>query len=66
MGEAFHIVNLAEMRDPGVLRKILKSGTGVFKPYADGSSKGLFVLVTSDHNIHDPEEKTLAEFDLLE
>jgi hypothetical protein len=66
MAEAFHIVNLSEMGDPGVLRKKIKSGTALFKPNANGGAKGLFVLVTPDHNIHDPEEKSLAEFNQME
>ena len=66
MGEAFHIVNLSEMGDPTVLRKKIKSGTALFKSHANESSKGLFVLVTPDHNIHDPEEKSLAEFNQME
>lgn len=66
MGEACRIVNLSEIGDPSILRKTIKSGTALFKPHADGSSKGSFVLITPDHYIHDPEEKTPAEFNLLE
>src|ERR1700686_1191383 len=66
MGEAFHIVNLSEAGDPSILRKTIKSGTALFNPHADGSSKGFFVLYTPDHNIHDAEERTLADFNRLD
>jgi hypothetical protein len=66
MGEAFHIVNLSEAGDSSILRKATKSGTALFKPDPGGTSRGLFVLVTPDHNIHDAEEMTLADFNRLE
>jgi hypothetical protein len=66
MGEAFHIVNLSEAGDSSVLRKTIKSGTALFRPHASVTSKGSFVLVTPDHNIHDVEEMTLADFNRLE
>jgi len=62
--KAFEILNRSDQGDRTILRKQIASGLGFFEPYRDGSSKGLFVLLTSD-NLYDPEEKTLEEFEQL-
>lgn len=65
MARAFRIVNLSERGDPNILRKSIKNGTALLK-LDKGGTGGSFVLVTPDHNIHDPEEMTLADFNRLE
>jgi hypothetical protein len=61
---AYEIVNASEGGDPTILRRSTASGVALFKPGED-RTKGLFVLVTPEHYIHDPEEKTLEEFNHL-
>lgn len=59
--QASGIVTASENGDRTILRRDLQSGLAFFKP-GEGGEKGLFVLVTPDHYIRDPEEKTVEEF----
>jgi hypothetical protein len=59
-GQAYAIVHAAEGGDPTILRRSVTGGIAFFKP--SGDDKGLLVLLTDDHYINDPEEKTLEEF----
>ena len=65
-GKAYSIVNLAEEGDSRVLKKNTQSGTALFKPYEDDSSKGLLVRISSTGTISDAQEVTLDEFNRLE
>lgn len=62
--KAFEILNRSDQGDRTILKKKITSGLAFFEPYHDGSSKGLFVLLTDD-NLFDPEEKTREEFEQL-
>ena len=59
--QAYGIVTAASSGDSTILRRNISSGVAFFK-LREGSTTGLFVLVTDGHSIHDAEEKTLEEF----
>ncbi len=59
--QAFGIVNASEGGDKTILRRNLSSGVALFKP-DQNRKKGLVVVVTPEHYVHDSEEKTLEEF----